>query len=419
MQKLIRTGTFIDGTLNNVKSKQDILVENGRIAAIADQGTLKCDQAIIEDYSAYTLLPGLIDLHAHICYITEGKFQDSPRGLNRVDMILRGFQNAKAWLKQGVTTIRVLGTPFDLDIGLKEIINENPELGSRLIVAGRMLTMTGGKRTATDYMKDEVTGANNARRWARLHMKEGAEVIKLYATTLQESNVDDYVKRQLALKDDSIDTGRWGSLTIEEIKAVVTEAHKIGRTVAAHTAPSFGIKLALKGGVDTIEHGSDLDEECIELFLKTKATLVPTLSVGYHQFDKGEELGLPTHFIEFAQRRWEKNQKMIKIAYDAGVNIATGTDGFILEKMEFPLELELLCDLGLTPLEAINCATEKAANCLGLAGKDLGALTEGKFADFILVKNDPSLDIKNLREILAVYKAGEKVFDQQGGEDDD
>jgi len=406
---LIRAGQLIDGTGKPPLLDVEVLIENEKIKEIGPKGSLPTEGNEIKDYSNYSIIPGMIDLHTHVCYLTEGKFQKSPTKVNRVDMILRGFKNSRKWLEQGVTTSRVLGTPFDLDIGLKEIIEEEPYLGSRLISAGRMVTMTGGKRTPYDNMKDELTGENNVRRWTRLHMKEGAEVIKLYATTLQEDNVDDYIKRELRQPSGAKDTGRWGSFTVEEINAAVTEAHKVGRTVAAHAAPAFGIKLALKGGVDTVEHGSDLDDECIQLFLETGATLVPTLTVGYHQIENGDKLGLPSHFTEFAQKRWEKNQEKIKQAHAAGVKIGTGTDGFILEDMNFASELELLVEVGLTPLEAIKSSTKVAANCLGLPGEGLGSIEKGNFADLVVLEEDPLKDIASIRKVVAVFKNGELV----------
>lgn len=407
MKTVIQVGRLIDGTGAPPVENAEIVVENGKIVS-AGAAALHGPEVIVQSFPQFTAVPGFIDLHTHFCFLEDAEFQKSAMNPNRVAMMENGFRNAREWLYQGVTTARVVGTPFDLDIGLKEIIAEQPHLGPRLVTAGRMMTMTGGRRTPWDYMKDEVNGAEAARRWARTHLQEGADVIKFYCTTLLEEDVGEYLKRALALPDGAPDPGRWSSLTVEEITAVVHEAHKVGCTVAAHVAPAFGIKIALKGGVDTIEHGSELDEECIDLFLKTGATLVPTLSVSYHPITHSDELAAPEVFTEFAKRRWERNCVWVKRAFDAGVAIGTGTDS-IMTGMVYWTEPELLVEVGLSPMEAIRCATERSANCLGKAGELVGTLEAGKWADMVLLEKNPLEDIHNMRSVVAVLKSGEVV----------
>lgn len=408
MGVILRVERLIDGTGAPPLNRAELLVEAGKVVSVGPQGSHPGDGHTVREYPGLTAIPGLIDLHVHFCYLTSGEFQKSQLRPNRVAMMIAGYANAKEWLHQGVTTARVVGTPFDLDIGLKEMIAERPALGPRLVTAGRMMTMTGGKRNPWDHMKDEVSGPLEAQRWTRAHLKEGADVIKLYCTTLLEENVIDYIRRALALPDDAPDPGRWGSLTPDEIRATVTEAHKAGRTVAAHTAPAFGVKLALLGGVDTVEHGSDMDDECIELFLQTGATLVPTLSIWPHQIEFGDALRIPKPFIEFAKRRWDKMQARLLQAYQAGVKIATGTDA-VMDGMVFWTEVEILVDIGLPPMEAIRAATQRAAACMGQAGRLVGTLEPGKWADMTLLDGDPLTDIRHIRRVQAVLKAGEVV----------
>ena len=303
----------------------------------------------------------------------------------------------------------MVGTPFDLDIDLKWLIEKRPAMGPRLAAAGHMMTMTGGKRTPWDHMKEEISGADEARKWARTQIKNGADLIKLYCTTLLEEDVATYLAAVLALPEGAPDPGRWASLTVDEIRSVTDEAHKAGCTVAAHVAPAFGIKLALAGGVDTIEHGSDLDDECIELFLKTGATLVPTLSVSHHQIAHAEQLHLPAVYAEFSQRRWERIKQGVRQAYEAGVAIATGTDP-VLDGMEYLSEIELLVECGLPPLAALHAATGRAAAAMRTAGRLVGTLEPDKWADMVLLADDPLADIHAIRSTLAVYKAGEPVF---------
>lgn len=418
MDTLLRIKRLIDGAGGPPLDNAELLVRDGRVVSVGRRGHVNPDGCAIRTFPDQVAVAGLIDLHTHFCYLTDGQFQRSPHTPSRVAMMVSGFRSARSWLEQGVTTARVVGTPFDLDIGLKELIVEQPALGPRLSTAGRMITMTGGRRNPWDFMKDEVSGAVEAQQWTRAHLKEGADVIKLYATTLFEEDVATYLRQAMALPDGAPDPGRWGSLTVEEIRAISREAHKAGRTVAAHTAPAFGIKLALRGGVDTVEHGSDLDDECIELFLETGATLVPTLSISWHQIAHGDELGLPKVYTEFARRRWERILSGVRRAYERGVKLGAGTDA-ILPGMVFWTEVELLVEAGLTPGAALHAATGAAAACMGMAGSAVGSLTPGKWADLVLLAADPLEDIRNIRKVTAVLKAGELVAgsDRAGGEE--
>jgi imidazolonepropionase-like amidohydrolase len=408
MATVLRVGQLIDGKGNAPMQQAEIRFEGRTICGVGPYGTQSRAGDEIEAYPEATATPGFIDLHSHICTLTDGPFQKSAAEPSRVAMVVKGFEAAQTYLRQGVTTIRDVGTPFDLDIEIKELIEAGVVPGPRMVAAGRMMTMTGGKRTPWDYLKEEVTGETAAREWARKHLKDGADVIKLYCTTLLEEDVGSYLKRVLEQPPGAPDPGRWASLTVDEIRAVVTEAHKVGRTVAAHAAPAFGIRLALQGGVDTIEHGSDLDDGCIELFLATGATLVPTLSITHHQITCGEALGLPDPFIAFATARWPTIKANVKKAYEAGVKIGTGTDP-VLKGMVFASEIELLVECGLPPLEALRCATSRAAACLGLAGREIGVIEAGYRADIVVLDGDPLADIARVRNVLRVFKDGQPV----------
>ena len=411
---IIRVGRLIDGTGTAPMQNAEVLVEDGKITGTGPQGNYSETDHHVVDHKELTAIPGMIDLHTHFCYPPDKGFQATQERTNRVGMMVSGFEMARSWLRQGVTTARDLGTPFDMDIGFKELIVEKPEMGPRLVTSGRMMTMTGGKRNSFDHMKDEVTGPNETRRWARNHMKEGADVIKLYCTTLLEENVLEYVERALAQPDDAPDPGRWSSFTTEEIAAVVTEAHKAGRTVAAHASPAFGIKLALRGGVDSVEHGGDLDDEAIELFMKTGATLVPTITVFHHQLTQGEKMEVPQPFIDFAHRRWERTQVMLDRARTAGVKVGTGTDCVGMRDMVFWTEPELLVEVGFSPMEAIQAATGVAAACMGMAGEAVGTLEPGKWADMVLLKDNPLDRIGNIRKVVQVLKSGQVVAGEIG-----
>jgi predicted amidohydrolase YtcJ len=322
-------------------------------------------------------------------------------------MLLAGLDNAEEWLNQGVTTTRLVGTPFDMDIELRSVVETQKQPAPRMVCAGRMMTMVGGRRTPWDFMKEEINGVEEARRWTRTHFQRGADLVKLYCTTLLEANVADYLTRVLTLPEGAPDPGRWSSLTVEEIAAVSEEAHKVGRTVAAHVAPTFGIKIALRGGVDTIEHGTELDDECISLFLETGATLVPTLSVAYFQIKNADQIKAPPVYAEFSKKRWDRQIRMLRKAFDAGVNISTGTDS-VIDGMVFYDEVELLVNaVEISPMDALLAATRNSAKALGMAGEKVGTVEKGKYADLVLLAGDPLVEIEQIRNIRTVVKGGE------------
>lgn len=409
MQTLIKTSKLIDGSGDAARLGWSVVVEDGRVVEIGPTAQFEGIEAEVLDLTDGVVVPGFLDVHTHFCYINEAGFQQSALQPNKVAMLNAGLANAAEWLHQGVTTTRLVGTPFDLDIELRHVIEGRALSAPRMVCAGRMMTMVGGRRTPWDFMKEEVNGVDEARRFARTHFQRGADLVKLYCTTLLEANVADYLERVLAMPDDAPDPGRWSSLTVGEIAAVCEEAHKIGRTVAAHVAPTFGIKIALRGGVDTIEHGTELDDECISLFLETGATLVPTLSVAYFQIAHGDHLDMPAVFTEFSRRRWDRQVEMLRKAFEAGVQIATGTDA-IIDGMQFYDEVELLVTaVGLDPMSALVAATRNGAKAMGIAGEKVGTIEKGKYADLVLLAADPLEDIHNIRKISAVVKSGRIV----------
>jgi imidazolonepropionase-like amidohydrolase len=411
MATVLRVGRLVDGSGAPASTDAELRLEAGRIVALGARGSVTQPGDVVVERPHATATPGFIDVHTHFCYPLDGEFQTNATRPNRLAMLASGFRQAASWLSQGVTAARDVGTAFDLDIQLKELIAAGRRPGPRLAASGRMMTMSGGKRTPWDHMKDEVSGATEARAWTRRHLKNGPDVIKLYCTTLLEENVADYLRRALATPEGAPDPGRWASLSVDEIRAVTHEAHKLGRTVAAHTAPAFGIALALRGGVDTVEHGSDLDDACIDLFLETGATLVPTLSVSHHQIAGEDGARMDPVFKAFAERRWDRIQQGVARAHAAGVKIATGTDP-VLVGMEFRTEIELLVGCGLTPAAALQAATRDAAACMGAFGRDLGTLEAGKRADLLLFAGDPSEDVRHVRDLLEVWQDGRLVVDR-------
>ena len=410
---ILRVGTLIDGTGAEPVRDAEIRIDNGRVTAHGRRGEHAQPGDTVVERPEATAVPGFLDVHTHMCYPIHGEFQKNATTPSRVAMVVQGFRTAGSWLRQGVTTARDVGTAFDLDIELKELIQAGKVPGPRMVTAGRMMTMTGGKRTPWDHMKDEVSGPTQARIWARRHLKDGADVIKLYCTTLLEEDVATYLRRALEAPEGAPDPGRWASLSVDEIRAVTHEAHKAGRTVAAHAAPAFGVKLALQGGVDTVEHGSEIDDECIDLFLETGATLVPTLSVSHHQIVNADELALPDAFRAFSERRWDLVQSNVRKAHEAGVRIATGTDP-VLAGMDYASEIELLVGCGLSEMDALLAATRNGAASMRIAGEMVGTVANGNQADLVLLGSDPLEDIRAVRDVREVWQGGRVVHEALG-----
>lgn len=164
MQTLIKTSKLLDGTGVPLKSDWSLLVNDGMITDLGPQSEFEGIEAEVLDLTDGVVIPGFIDVHTHFCYINEAGFQQNALQPNKVAMLLAGFDNAEEWLYQGVTTARLVGTPFDLDIELRDVVSKHALPGPRMVCAGRMMTMSGGRRTPWDFMKEEINGADEARR---------------------------------------------------------------------------------------------------------------------------------------------------------------------------------------------------------------------------------------------------------------
>ena len=212
MATVLRVAPLWDGTGSPPIPAAELRLEGGRVVAVGSRGSVSQPGDVVVERPDDTATPGFIDVHTHFCYPLDGEFQASATQPRRLAMLASGFRQAASWLAQGVTAARDVGTAFDLDIQLKELIATGRRPGPRLAASGRMLTMTGGKRNPWDHMKEEISGATEARAWTRRHLKNGPDVIKLYCTTLLEENVATYLQRALATPDGAPDPGRWASL---------------------------------------------------------------------------------------------------------------------------------------------------------------------------------------------------------------
>ncbi len=392
MAIFLRNARIIDGK-GEVLDHGYVVVDGNRIESTGKGGGPKKKNAGEEiDLEGRTLLPGMIDCHVHLCL--DGS-PDPTRSLqNEPDSLitLKAAKNAQLTLLAGVTTVRDMGARNYVDISLREAIQMGITLGPHVLCSGQLICMTGGQGWPFGR---EADGADEVRRAVREQLKAGANLIKLMATG--------------GVLTPGIEAGA-PQLTYEELKAGVEEAHKAGRKAASHAQGNEGIKNSLKAGIDTIEHGIDIDEETIDLFLKQKVALVPTISAPFHILEKGGRSGIPDFIIEKTKKVKTTHIASAQKAYKAGVSIGMGTDAGTPFNMhgENLKELELMMQLGFTAMEAIIAATQTAAGILGRGGQ-IGTIEEGKLADLIVVEGDPLKDIKilqNKNNIVAIMKDG-------------
>ena len=393
MAIIFRDALIIDGR-GGLLDRGFVIVEKNRIAKVGkgtDPGEKNGHEVV--DLEGRTILPGMIDCHVHLCL--DGSpdptrsLQSEPDSL----LTLRAAKNAHLTLLAGVTTVRDLGARNHVDISLREAINVGMAAGPRVACAGQLICMTGGQGWPFGR---EADGADEVRKAVREQLKAGVNLIKLMATG--------------GVLTPGVEAGA-PQLTYEELKAGVEEAHKAGRKTASHAQGKEGIKNSLRAGMDTIEHGIDIDDEAIDLFQEKKAALVPTLCAPFHILEKGAKSGIPEFIIEKTRRVGATHLESAQKAYRAGVTISMGTDAGTPFNMhgENLKELELMVQLGFTAMEAIIAATRTAAEILGLGGQ-IGTIEKGKLADLIIVEGNPLQDITVLQKkekLVAVMKEGQ------------
>ena len=401
---VVHAGVLIDGVSPAPKRDQAIVVRGNRIESVGPWTGNVPAGATLVDLSSATVLPGMIDAHTHI--FLQGEVP--AEGGYDVQLLKQGiaFRAARATvaarraLEQGFTTIRDVeteGAGYG-DVGIKEAIEGGYIPGPRMFVVTRAISTTGGYplegyAPEIDVPKGAqiVDGPVEARKAAREQLSNGADWIKVYMT--HRSWVD--AAGNLVSQP---------TLTLEELQAVADEAHGWGRRVACHAYGGIGLKRALDGGCDSIEHGLDLDDRAVAQMVRQGTWFVPTMSVYYG--DWGPE-GSPAGDRD--RKRAAVHGPSLRRAVKAGVKIAFGTDvgGFPWTEpiaQEFPR----LVEFGMSPMEAIHSATSKAAEMLGKKG-ELGVVAPGAYADVIAVPGDPLSDVRALERVSFVMKDG-KIY---------
>ena len=393
MKHLIKAGCLIDGTGASPREDVDILFDDRRIIAIeARDAIADADAAVIPAFDQ-VVMPGLVDAHVHICFDATCDPVFNVRHEPPPDMMIRGVRNARDMLMAGVTTIRTLGTPNDLDLHLRDGIRQGLIPGPRIVAAGRSLTVTGGHG---HYYRMEADGPAEMREATRLQIKNGVNVIKI---TVTGGIMTPRVRPGVSKFD------------LDEIRAVVAEAHKAGLKVAAHAENREGVNDALAAGVDSIEHGYFLgNPEGLDRLVDSGTYLVPTL-MAYDLIANGLEQGVPPEAAGKAKAALEYNTAGFRAALDAGAGIAMGSDAGTAfnDHGRSWREASFMVRHGMRPMDAIVAATRNGADLLGL-GSRIGTVEPGKTADLVVVDGDPLADISRLGNLACTIQGGRIVM---------
>jgi imidazolonepropionase-like amidohydrolase len=400
---VIRAGTLIDGKSDKPRHDQVIVIQGNLIASVADAATAKIPPgAALIDLSKETVLPGLIDSHTHIFLQGEDPAQGGyDANILNAPLALRAARAtvaARRALEQGFTTLRDLeteGAGYG-DVGIKQAIEGGYIPGPRLLVVTRAISTTGGyplEGYAPELEMPKgaqiVDGPVEARKAARQQLDHGADWIKVYMTHRSWVGTNGELVSQ-------------PTLTVEELRAIVDEAHGWGKKVACHAYGGIGLHRALDGGCDSIEHGLDLDDAAIAQMLKQGTWYVPTLGVYYTDWGPAD-----TAAGQRDRLRAAVHEPSFKKALKAGVKIVFGTDmGGIPWTQAIAQEFSRMTEFGMQPMDAIQSATSRPALMLDMEGK-IGVLAAGAFADIVAVKGDPLRQIKVLEDVQFVMKDGQ------------
>ena len=387
MKTLYKNCTLIDGT-GNEPINTSFTVEDGRIIEIGDN--LKADKEI--DLDGKYIMPGLINSHVHITMEPIGDPCVLLMNESAAKAAIRGVRNLHKQFKSGTTYFRDLGASNGVDIDLRNAVNEGLIEGAEFKCAGSVVTMTGGHGWPIGR---EADGVDETRKAAREQLKKGSDLVKIMATG--------------GVMTTGVEPGS-PQLSMEEMKAAVEEAHKAGKKTASHAQGTQGIKNAILAGIDSIEHGLILDEEAVDMMYENNTYLVPTLVAPYVIVEKGVEAGIKKDSYEKAVSIMESHIKSFKMSYEKGVKIAMGTDAgtpFNTHDMAW-MELKLMIEYGMKPMDAIVSSTRNSAELLDILD-DYGTIEKGKFADFLILDENPLENIETLSKINTVYKKGVKV----------
>ncbi|HEY8937737.1 MAG TPA: amidohydrolase family protein [Cyclobacteriaceae bacterium] len=397
----IHCGNLIDGKSNEVQAQMTIVVQGNKIVGIEKGFSKPGESDKLLDLSTKTVLPGLIDMHVHLEGETNKDQQLQEFTLNDADVAFRSTVYARQTLLAGFTTVRDLGGS-GVNISLRNAINQGLVVGPRIFTAGKAIASTGGHADPTNgYRKDlmgnpgpnegVVNSVEDARQAVRQRYKEGSDLIKITATGGVLSIAKD---------------GSGPQFTEEEMKAIIETAKDYGMHVAAHAHGAEGMKRAVLAGITTIEHGTKMTEEVMDLMKQKGTFYVPTITAGRFVAEKAKVPGYYNALVvPKALEIGPQIQGTFGKAYKRGVKIAFGTDAGVFPHGENGKEFGYMVEAGMPPMEAIKSATVTNAGILGMLDK-IGTLESGKLADIIAVDEDPIKNIHTLEDVRFVMKEG-------------
>jgi len=398
-------GNLVDGTGAEQIKNSTILIQGKFIEKVGGADTVKVPKDCqVYDVKGKSVMPGLMDLHVHLSMgeldvLVPSAALPPSLGQSLTLIGIKGFAHARRSLEMGFTTLRDVGDVGFLSVSLRDAVAKGVVEGPRIAASGQFLTTTGGHADAlpcwvkrTDDESNVADGREGVLRAVRQQIKMKTDWIKFFATggIMDPWDVQEF--------------------NDEELETIVNEAHDKGKRVCAHCMHPKGTLAAVKAGIDTVEHGSNLTEEIIDLMLQKGTFLVPTLYAPYANVHLGPEYGLPKIYTDACRPVFENHVKSFQRALEAGVKMALGTDCGYTPCVHGTnaFELELLVKFGMSPRNALLCATRNAAEALGMGDK-LGTLEKGKWADLIVIGGDPLGDITILQRkenVVLVMKEG-------------
>src|SRR6516225_4789118 len=400
---VLRAARLYDGKSDTVVAPGVVVVSEGRIIAAGARVDVPAGAQVIELGDA-TLLPGLIDAHTHLSFESSLDWrQDQLDALKKPipEQALRATEYTRRTLLAGFTTVRDVGSSDLIDVSLRNAINAGKILGPRMLVAVNAIGSRGGHCDPTGGFRPELlkepgpeqgvaSGPDEIRAAVRFDAKHGADVIKTCATggVLSEA--------------DKVDSPQ---LTQAELDALVDEAHALGRKTAAHAHGAEGAKRAIRAGIDSIEHGSFLDDEALEMMRKKGTYFVPTPLPCI--MERLREAKAPANILEKAATADSRAQETLKRAIARGARIAFGSDAAVCPHGTQLNQFAVFVRAGMKPLAAIRTATSVDASLIGVP--DRGTLEAGKLADVVAVPGDPSRDITVMEKLFFVMKGGTVV----------
>ncbi|MFM6830612.1 MAG: amidohydrolase family protein [Novosphingobium sp.] len=399
----VRAGKLIDPETARVLTAQTLRVEDGRVAAILPDGPLP-EGAKVIDWSAYTVLPGLIDCHVHLADVEQSNNVAEPLLHSAMEIAYIGARNARKTLLAGFTTVHDVGSfRAYADVELRNAIERGDVIGPRVSAVGAYVTVPGGGGEVTGFSPDVtvpadmragvVTNAEDTTRKVNALFQNGADSIKLIATG--------------AVLAQGTEPGQI-ELTPEMMKAAVDVARQRGSWVTAHAHGAAGIKQAMGAGVRAIEHASLIDDEGIALAKAKGVWLDMDIYNGDFIAEVGKRDGWPADMLRKNDETTEAQRQGFRKAVKAGVRLSYGTDAGVFPHGLNARQFKYMVRYGMTPMQAIQSATTVSAELLG-KGQDVGSLSPGHYADMIAVSGDPLADITSLEAVAHVIKGGELV----------